>query len=113
MHVGSLLLREARPADVDRLLTFRNNPAVNRFMLHTTVDPEKFRKDWLSLPDSDVDFSCVVQVCAPVEDVAVAPGPPLPVLPYVMVSVLPAARVSEATVMVLPETVSVPALAVE
>ena len=62
MHVGSLLLREARPADVDRLLTFRNNPAVNRFMLHTTVDPEKFRKDWLSLPDSDVDFSCVAEL---------------------------------------------------
>jgi hypothetical protein len=28
-----------------------------------------------------VDFSCVVQVCAPVLAVAVAPGPPLPVSP--------------------------------
>jgi hypothetical protein len=29
----------------------------------------------------DVDFSCVVHVCAPVLDVAVAPGPLLLVLP--------------------------------
>jgi hypothetical protein len=29
----------------------------------------------------EVDFSCVVQVCAPVLDVAVAPGPPLAVEP--------------------------------
>ena len=28
-----------------------------------------------------VDFSCVVHVCAPVDDVAVAPGPPLAVEP--------------------------------
>ena len=37
-----------------------------------------------AMPVSDpaeVDFSCVVQVCAPVDEVAVAPGPPLPVLP--------------------------------
>jgi hypothetical protein len=29
----------------------------------------------------EVDFSWVVHVCAPVEDGAVAPGPPLPVAP--------------------------------
>jgi RimJ/RimL family protein N-acetyltransferase len=62
MHVGSLLLREAGPADVDRLLTFRTDPAVNRFMLHTSVDPEKFRKDWLAVPSSEVDFSCVAEL---------------------------------------------------
>ena len=61
----------------------------------------------------EVDFSCVVQVCAPVVEVAVAPGPPLAVDPYVIVKVLPAARVSEETVIVLPATESVPALAVE
>jgi hypothetical protein len=60
-----------------------------------------------------VDFSCVVQFCAPVVDVAVAPGPPPLVSPYVMVNVLPAASVSEATVIVLPATLSVPALEVE
>ncbi len=62
MHVGTLLLRDAEPTDVDRLLAFRNDPAVNRFMLHTTVDPEKFRKDWLAVPSSDVDFSCVAEL---------------------------------------------------
>src|SRR5919204_668922 len=61
----------------------------------------------------DVDLSCTCHVCAPVDDVAVAPGPPLPVLPYVIVNVLPAASVSDETVMVLPETVSEPALEVE
>ena len=62
---------------------------------------------------AEVDFSCGCQVCAPVEEVAVAPGPPLPVFPYVIVKVFPAARVSDATVIVWPETVSVPALEVE
>ncbi|HTL23330.1 MAG TPA: hypothetical protein VL281_04770, partial [Mycobacteriales bacterium] len=57
---------------------------------------------------AEVDFSWVVHVCAPVLDGAVAPGPPLAVEPYVIVNVLPAASVSEATVIVLAETVSVP-----
>jgi hypothetical protein len=61
----------------------------------------------------ELDFSCVVHVCAPVEDGAVAPGPPLAVEPYAMVSVFPAASVSDETVIVLDETVSVPVLAVE
>jgi hypothetical protein len=61
----------------------------------------------------EVDFSCVVHVCAPVDDVAVAPGPPLAVEPYVIVNVFPAARVTDETVIVLPETVSVPVLEVE
>jgi hypothetical protein len=34
----------------------------------------------VSVP-ADVDFSCVVHVCAPVVDVTVAPGPPLAVEP--------------------------------
>src|SRR5882762_10092278 len=61
----------------------------------------------------DVDFACACQVCAPVEEVAVAPGPPPAVEPYVIVKVFPAASVTDATVMVWPETVSVPELAVE
>src|SRR5436305_967003 len=60
----------------------------------------------------DVDFSCVGQVCAPVEDVAVAPGPPLAVEPYATVNVPPPAIVSDETVIVLPDTVSVPELEV-
>jgi hypothetical protein len=62
---------------------------------------------------ADVDFSCACQVCAPVDDVAVAPGPPLPVSPYVIVKVLPAASVTEETVMVCEATASVPVLEVE
>jgi hypothetical protein len=67
----------------------------------------------LASEPADVDFSCACHVWAPVEDVAVAPGPPPAVEPYVIVTVLPAARVSDDTVMVWPDTVRVPALEVE
>src|SRR5580765_3387270 len=70
--------------------------------------------DAMSVSDpADVDFSCVVQVCAPVEEGPLAPGPPLAVEPYVIVNVLPAATVNELTVIVLPAAVSVPVLDVE
>ena len=65
----------------------------------------------VSVP-AEVDFSCAVHVCAPVEEVAVAPGPPPAVEPYVIVTVFPAATVSEETVIVLPATETVPELAV-
>src|SRR4051812_10828710 len=61
----------------------------------------------------EVDFSWACQVCAPVDEVAFAPGPPLPVSPYVIVRVFPAARVSDATVIVWLDTVRVPELEVE
>ena len=61
----------------------------------------------------EVDFSCACQVCAPVLEDAVAPGPPPAVEPYVIVKVLPAATVREPTVIVLPATDSVPELEVE
>ena len=61
----------------------------------------------------DVDFSCVVHVCAPAAEGPLAPGPPHAVEPYVIVNGLPAATVREPTVIVLPETVRVPLLAVE
>jgi hypothetical protein len=35
----------------------------------------------LASEPADVDFSCACQVCAPVDEVAVAPVPPLLVLP--------------------------------
>src|SRR3954453_6288886 len=66
----------------------------------------------VSVP-ADVDFSWVVHVCAPVEDGPLAPGPALAVEPYVIVKVLPAATVSEPTVIVLPATESEPELDVE
>jgi hypothetical protein len=61
----------------------------------------------------EVDFSCPCHVCAPAEEVAVAPGPPLAVEPYVIVKVDAPASVSDETVIVCPETESVPELAVE
>jgi RimJ/RimL family protein N-acetyltransferase len=61
MRIDSLLLREAREADLPQLLHFRNDPDVNRFMLRTTVDPETLRREWLSVPTSETDFSCVAE----------------------------------------------------
>ena len=62
MSVGSLLLREAGAADMEQLLSFRNDPRVNRFMLRTIVEPETFRHEWLAASTSDTDFSCVGEV---------------------------------------------------
>ncbi|HET6626392.1 MAG TPA: GNAT family protein [Nocardioidaceae bacterium] len=62
MRVGDLLLREARESDIEQLLSFRNDPGVNRFMLRTSVDPDTFRQEWLAVPTSDTDFSCVAEV---------------------------------------------------
>ena len=62
MRVGSLLLREAAADDIEHLLSFRNDPEVNRFMMRTSVEPETFRRDWLAIPTSDSDFSCVAEV---------------------------------------------------
>ena len=45
-------------------------------------------------------FCCACQVCAPVVAVAVAPGPPLPLSPYVIVIVAPPASVTLETVIV-------------
>lgn len=61
-RVGSLCLREAGAADIDQMLSFRNHPAVNRFMMHTSADPETFRQDWLAVPTSERDFSCVAEL---------------------------------------------------
>jgi RimJ/RimL family protein N-acetyltransferase len=62
MRVGPLLLREAGEGDIEPLLSLRNDPTVNRFMLRTSVDPERFRQEWLAVPTSDTDFSCVAEV---------------------------------------------------
>src|SRR5258708_24681014 len=58
----------------------------------------------------EVDFSCACQVCAPVDDVAVAPGPPPPVAPHVILKVFPAARRTDATVSAWPTTPTGPPL---
>jgi len=43
MRVGPLVLREAGEEDTEQLLSLRNDPGVNRFMLRTSVDPSKVR----------------------------------------------------------------------
>ncbi len=57
-----------------------------------------------------VERSCPCQVCAPVTAVAVAPGPPPAVEPYVIVAVAPPASVSAETVIVWAAVVTVPAV---
>lgn len=59
---GALVLRDPRPDELDELLALRNDPAVNRWMLKTRAEPEEFRRDWLAVPDSDTDFSCVAEL---------------------------------------------------
>ncbi len=62
MRVGSLLLREARVDDVEPLLSVRNDPGVNRFMLNTHVEPDDFRQELLKAPSDESDFSCVAEL---------------------------------------------------
>lgn len=65
MHVGQLLLRSAVKSDLAGLLVLRNDPAVNRYTLRTSVDPDDFRREWLAIPDSETDFSCVAEIDEP------------------------------------------------
>ncbi len=61
MRVGSLLLRHAAEDDLEPLLAVRNDPDVNRFMIRTHVEPGTFRREWLAVPTSESDFSCVAE----------------------------------------------------
>lgn len=66
MSVGPLLLRDASESDLDQLLSLRNDPTVNRFMLRTHVEPEVLRRERLGAASSDTDCSCVGEVDGPV-----------------------------------------------
>ncbi|WP_123311367.1 GNAT family N-acetyltransferase [Curtobacterium sp. JUb34] len=59
---AGLLLRDPRPEDADTLVALRNNPVVNRFMLRTSVDPDVYAQEWASIPDSDIDYSCIADL---------------------------------------------------
>ena len=61
VRVDDLLFREAVEADIAALLAFRNDPAVNHWMVRTHVDPDELRRDWLAVPESETEFSCVVE----------------------------------------------------
>lgn len=54
-----LTLRPVTNADIDVILTYRNDPDVQRWLLRTTVDPERFRSLWLASVDDPWDHSCV------------------------------------------------------
>lgn len=62
MSVESVLLRDAGSNDIEALLAFRNLPEVNRFMIRTSVEPDIFRQEWLAIPESAADFSCVAEL---------------------------------------------------
>ena len=51
-----------RPDDLPHLVALRNNSAVNQFMLRTHVDPEAWCREWMAIPDSETDFSCVAEL---------------------------------------------------
>ena len=57
-----LLLRPVRDEDVDRLLEFRNNPEVYRWLLRTEVDPVAFRATWRKTLSDPLDHSSVVEL---------------------------------------------------
>ena len=42
-QAGALVHRDAREQDLHAVVELRNDPAVNRFMLRTHVDPEAYR----------------------------------------------------------------------
>lgn len=79
--VDGLLLREAVEADIEALLSFRNDADVNRWMVRTHVAPAELRREVLAVPGSPTDFSCVVErdgevVAMGFLDVVDGPGQP-------------------------------------
>jgi RimJ/RimL family protein N-acetyltransferase len=61
MRMNGLLFREAVEADIEVLQSFRNDPRVNQFMVRTYVDPGDLRREWLAVPTSPTDYSCVAE----------------------------------------------------
>ncbi len=67
---GPLQLRPPTNADIDQVLTWRGQPQVTKWLLHTTVDPIDFRRVWLDAVADPLDHSVV----ADLDGVAVATG---------------------------------------
>lgn len=44
---------------IDRVLTWRNDPEVTRWLIRTTVDPDRFRKAWLDSVDDPHDHAAI------------------------------------------------------
>jgi RimJ/RimL family protein N-acetyltransferase len=60
-RAGALVLRPPSSSDLDEVLGWRNHPEVTRWLLRTTVDPDRFRDVWLASVD-DPDDQAVVAV---------------------------------------------------
>jgi RimJ/RimL family protein N-acetyltransferase len=56
-----LLFRDPVEADLEALLSFRNDPGVNHFMVRTHVEPDELRRDGLAVPGSPTEYSCIVE----------------------------------------------------
>lgn len=56
------MLRLPTDADIDQVLTWRNQPEVTRWLLRTRVDPDAFRKALLDARDDPNDHSLVADL---------------------------------------------------
>ncbi|MCA1713027.1 MAG: GNAT family N-acetyltransferase [Actinobacteria bacterium] len=61
MRLHGLVFRDATASDIEALQSFRNDPAVNHFMVRTYVEPDDLRREWLAAASSPTDYSCVVE----------------------------------------------------
>jgi RimJ/RimL family protein N-acetyltransferase len=61
MRLDGLLFREAVESDIVLLQSFRNDPEVNHFMVRTYVHPDDLRREWLAVPGSPTDYSCIAE----------------------------------------------------
>lgn len=62
LRTSRLLLRHVREADLDRMIAIRRQPEVNRWLLRNTIDPDSFRRNWLSTVEDPRDHSVVVEL---------------------------------------------------
>jgi len=58
-HTDRLVLRPPGVSEVEAVLTWRNHPEVNRWLLRTEVDPEAYRAMWRSGADDPYDHHVV------------------------------------------------------
>jgi RimJ/RimL family protein N-acetyltransferase len=57
-----LVLRPVAPADIDRILEYRNLPEVNRWLIRTTVEPDEFRAAMERAAEDPDDHSVAVEL---------------------------------------------------
>ena len=58
---GDLTLELPTAGLVDAVLAWRNDPAVTRWLLRTTVDPDRFRAAWLESVDDPRDHAVIAR----------------------------------------------------